>query len=43
MFFKRLFCKHEYKCQYTYLVNTGMRKASVFKCNKCGKVKTYIY
>lgn len=41
-FFKRLFCKHEYKCIESYLIDAGIRKVSVFKCNKCGKIKVYV-
>ena len=41
--FKKLFCKHDYK--YTgkqHMLDTGMRKALYYECNKCGKIKVII-
>ena len=38
-FFKRLFCKHEYKYKEQMFINAGMRKMIVYKCEKCGKEK----
>lgn len=35
MFFKRLFCKHTWKC-----VKETLRIIT-FECTKCGKKKTY--
>ena len=33
--FKRLACKHDWKCKEETLYNITL------KCNKCGKIKTY--
>lgn len=40
--FKKLFCKHQYKFLFSYLICTGMRKVCVFKCEECEKIKVYI-
>ena len=42
-FFKRLFCKHEYEFEYSYLIQTGSRKLIAHKCKLCGKRKIIIY
>ena len=39
---KRLFCKHEYQYKEQMLINTGMQKMIVYKCEKCGKGKCKI-
>jgi hypothetical protein len=41
-FFKRLFCRHDYKCIYTRKINVGMNKQYIYQCSKCKKQKSYI-
>lgn len=40
--FQKLFCKHQYKFSFSFLVETGMKKVVVHRCTKCGKIKVYI-
>lgn len=40
IYFKRLFCKHEYIEKIIYLISNGKNKK--IYCKKCGKVKEYI-
>lgn len=40
---KRLFCKHEYKHKEQMLINTGMQKMIVYKCEKCEKKSAKLY
>lgn len=36
-FFKQLFCRHDYKCEYLYKIDGGMDKLYKLTCKKCGK------
>lgn len=36
-FLCRLFCKHDYKQEYLYMIDTGMDKLYKLTCKKCGK------
>ena len=38
-FLKRLFCKHEYRCELVFMVNGGLAKMYKLTCLKCGKTK----
>lgn len=36
---KRMFCKHQYKCEFEFMVNGGLAKMYRLTCLKCGKTK----
>lgn len=36
---KHLFCKHEYKCEFEFMVDGGLAKMYKLTCLKCGKTK----
>lgn len=38
-FLKRMFCRHEYKCEFEFMVNGGLAKMYKLTCLKCGKTK----
>ena len=39
--FKRLFCKHEYKFVKSEMIDCGVFKMVIHRCEKCGKEKVY--
>ena len=43
LYFKQLFCKHDYKDVENWLVDFGRDKMYEMKCQKCCKIKFKIF